>query len=399
MLMSMPLLLALTRAGADIALCIIAVLFLAHSALIKNWEWTRKPEIKALGALWLFMMLSSVFSPISIVSSLKSALIWGRFVLFYAAARFWLITNAAILKKITLSGLCILAFLIIDTAWQYKTGTSLTGRAMFNGERLTGPLTKANIGVFLLKFGFPILGITTYLLLASGHAKRLWMPACGALMVISLIMVSGERSTVILMLLSLGVIGLTLFVARPFLRKWVLLSGVMIGALIAWLAATQPVIMYRLNYTIEQVSDFQHTYYGQMFIAAARLWWQNPLTGIGAQQFLEACKPQLLDVTYCDVHPHNMYMEWLVSTGLPGIGLFILAMALILRRFLSEASFKGNHIVLSASGLSSFAVLLFPFVITQSVFTNWAAMVFWYSMSLGMSMFHLTRTISHDTTP
>ena len=261
-------------------------------------------------------------------------------------------------------------------------------------ERLTGPLTKANIGNYLVKVGFPMLGIASYLLVMSGHVRRLWMPVVGLLILISLIMVSGERSTPILMMLSLGIVGLTLFISQPHTRKWVLMAGITIAALLVLLAATQPIVMDKVHFFIEQISDFWHTYYGQMYIGAWRLWLDHPLTGIGAQQFLEACKPEVLHTTYCDVHPHNMYVEWLVATGLPGIVMFIAAMALILRRFLREASFNGTNAILAAIGLSEFAVLLFPFVVTQSVFSNWSAMLFWYSLGLGMSVLNLAK--KHD---
>src|SRR5438045_450803 len=83
----MPLLLATTRAGADIALCIIAILFLVKSAISKQWGWTRNPEICSLGALWIFMLAVSWITPIDRLESFKAAFIWGRFILFFAAAR------------------------------------------------------------------------------------------------------------------------------------------------------------------------------------------------------------------------------------------------------------------------------------------------------------------------
>ena len=380
-----PLLLANTRAGADIALGGIDVLFLARSFLTKDWQWAKKPEMKALGVLWLFMMAVSYATPINHFSAFKAALIWGRFILFYAAARFWILTSAQALKKVGTIGLFTIAWVAVDTFWQYKTGISLTHRPMIS-ERLTGPLTKANIGNYLLKIGFPILGIFSYRLLQNGQPKRLWMPALGVMIVISLILVSGERSTPILLLAGLGIIGLTLFISQPRIRKWVVAAGVAFIALVGLLAATQPIVMDKTHFFVEQMSDFWHTYYGQMYIGAWRLFVQHPITGIGPQQFLEACKPTELGTTYCDVHPHNMYVEWLVATGLPGISLFIFSMALILRRLLTEIRFSGIACIIAACALGEFTMLLFPFVVTQSVFSNWSAVLFWYSLSLGMSL-------------
>lgn len=382
----MPLLLGITRAGADIGLCIIAVMFLSHCALRHDWQWLRQPETKALAALWAFMLATSMASPVHPMEALKAAAIWGRFLLFFAAARFWLLTPSPALQKLGAIALCILFLAAIDTFWQYKTGLSLTGHAMIGEDRLTGPLTKANIGNFFLKIAVPMAGVISYRMIAAGQFKRLWIPALALLTTIAIVMISGERSTALLMLLSFGVIGASLAMFRPQARKWVAAGAAAVAAFVALVAATQPIFMGKVHFFIEQVSDFGNTPYGQLYLAAWRLWRQHPLTGIGAQQFLEACQPAILQVTYCDVHPHNMYFEWLVATGLPGLLLFILAMALILRRLLREASFTGTASILTAFALSEFAVLLFPFVVTQSVFSNWSAALFWYGLSLGVSL-------------
>jgi O-antigen ligase len=190
--------------------------------------------------------------------------------------------------------------------------------------------------------------------------------------------------------------GLTLFASMPAARKWLIIGGAGIAAMMGLVGATQPVVQQKIGYFIEQMSDFGNTPYGQLYTAAWRLWQQHPVTGIGPQQFLEACRPEVLQVSYCDVHPHNMYMEWLVATGLPGILLFVGAMALILRRFLREAPFSGTRSILTACGLSEFAAVLFPFVVTQSVFSNWSAALFWYSLGLGMSLLQLAPDTRHD---
>ncbi len=379
----MPLLLGITRAGADIG--IMGVLFLGNCVVRKDWGWVKTPEVKALLGLWVFMMAVSVASPVSKMGAFTAALIWGRFVLFYFAARFWILLPSPALKKLHVVGLGILGLAAIDTFWQYKTGVSLTGHHMVGEDRLTGPLTKANIGNFFVKVGFPMVGLWSYSLVAGRQARRLWMAGLALLVMIAIVMISGERSTPLLMLLSFGVVGLTVMICQPKSRKYVIGAGVVIAAFLGLVAATQPIVMGKVQLFIEQVSDFWNTPYGQLYIAAGRLFREHPLTGIGAQQFLEACKPEILNVTYCDVHPHNMYMEWLEATGAPGICLFVLSMILVVTRFIKGAVFSGNASILTAVGLSAFAVVIFPFVVTQSVFSNWSAALFWYSLALGMS--------------
>lgn len=385
----LPALLLLTRAGADIALCIIGLLFLIESARNHAWGWTRHPELRTLAALWCFLMAAAPFTPINPESSFIAAAIWGRFLLFFAAARFWLLQDAGALRTLSRVGFVVLVFAAVDTLWQYLTGYSLTGRHMIS-ERLTGALGTANIGNYLLKTGLPIIGLLAYQLVESKQFRRLWIPAAGFAAIMSLVMVSGERSTVLLLLLSIAIVGTGTFACLPKARKLVLGACGGIVLLLGMLIATQSIIQQKIHFFAEQMSDFENTPYGQLYMAASRLWLKHPITGIGPHQFLKACEPEVLNVTYCDIHPHNMYVEWLVTGGLPGILLFLAAMGFVLYSLLKEAVFSGEKTVLTAFALAQFGVLLFPFVVTQSVFSNWSAVLFWYSLALGMSILKIT---------
>src|SRR5690349_17715575 len=74
----MPLLLATTRAGADIAVVAIGAMFLLHSQRTSTWHWITNPELIALGALWAYMMLTAWITPYNHMTAFQSALIWGR---------------------------------------------------------------------------------------------------------------------------------------------------------------------------------------------------------------------------------------------------------------------------------------------------------------------------------
>lgn len=384
----MPLLLVATRGGADVAACLIAILFLIHSKKHRHWSWTEQLEMRILAALWCFMMVAAWFTPFDHTASFTVAFIWGRFVLFYAAIRYWLLRTPAALLTLGRMGFAIFVLVAIDTIWQYNTGVSLSGKSMLY-DRLTGSLSNANLGNFLLKTSLPIMGIMAYHFVSNQQYKQLYLPTVGFAVTISLVAVSGERSTAVLALLALLVIGMTLFIFQPQIRKMVALGAVAMAALLGLLAATQPVIADKAQFFAEQVADFENTYYGQMYIASAKLFLEYPLTGVGAKQFLTACKPEVLNVTYCDIHPHNMYFEWLSSTGFPGIVLFIAAMAVIGLRLWRAALFKGPAIILTTFAFTQYAVMLFPFVVTQSVFSNWPALLFWYSLGLGVSLLNM----------
>ncbi len=395
LLCALPLLLAVSRAGADIAASLIGLLFVMHCAITRDWGWIREPEIRTLAALWVLMMLMSPLTPYDARQSFIVALIWGRFVLFYAALRYWLLISPSALGIAATAGMAAVLMVAIDGGWQYLTGTSLsghditqTGNIVNRWTRLTGMLGHPNVGNYLLKVGLPLTGVLFYYFVAHRNYRRLCWAIGAAMLILVVIMVSSERSATLLSLLGLGVIGLTLFVCRPILRRRLLLAGVLMAALVAVVVSTQPGLQHRILFSLQQLSDVENTYYGQLFKAAIGLWAQHPLTGIGAQQFRDACQENMpvLQVFFCDMHPHNIYLQWLEATGTSGFLLFVFSMLLIVRRAWRDMEFTGPSCILAAFACAGMAVVLFPLIITQSAFSNWPAILFWYSLAVSASL-------------
>lgn len=388
----MPLLLAVTRAGADVALGLIVAAFLLHCTLASHWRWLAQGDLRMLGAVWAYLLLSSWLTPIDPVGSFLGAASWGRFILFYAAVRYWLLTEPEALKRAGLVGVATVSLVAVDAFWQYVTGVSLSGRPMM-GDRLGGPLSHPNAGNFLLKTGLPSFGLAVYAFLRERANWKLWLCGMSALLAVAVVLVSGERSSALLMMMGLGVTGAALAVYRPQARGRVLLGAFAVALMLWLLAATQGVVQHRGGLLMSQVSDFRHTVYGQLYIAAAELWRGHPLTGIGLKQFGAACWPNMaaLGVSYCDIHPHNIYLEWLVETGAIGLAFFVMGMACVLREWAREARFSGLAAIPAAFSLGTLAVLLFPLIVTQSAFSNWPGMLFWYSLSLAVCLPRIAR--------
>lgn len=388
LLYAFPLLLAGTRGGVDAAISVIGALFLIESLRGKRWRWLREADMRVLLALWIFMIATAPLSPVDPMASFKLSLIWGRFVLFYAALRYWL-WNAQTLKVAAKITLGVVSLIMVDAMWQYQTGTSLTGHPLFGGTRLTGPLSHANLGNMILKLGLPATGIMLYTLIEE-RAKPWLFSALGifALALIALVLVSGERSTTLLMLMGVGIIGLVLFICHKQARKWVTMGGAAFAAFIAVVAATQPIVQQRALWFVTQMSTFWDSYYGQLYQSGWYLFKSSPLHGIGVQQFMKAC-PELMakyGITYCDVHPHNMYLEWLAATGVIGFALFVTAMTVIVCRLIKSVRFKNTDVVLAAFACGTMAIVLFPLIVTQSQFANWPGILFWYSVATAASL-------------
>ncbi len=393
LLCAMPLLLAVTRAGADIAVSAIAVFFLIQCALRHDFSCFKKPELVAMLALWGYLVCQSLL--LSDSSTALRSLAWLRFVLLYAAVTHWLLISPAriwLLAKFTAATLLLL---MVDTYWQYLHGISLSGREYPHENRLGGPMTHPNIANLMLKTFLPVAGIWAWWV-SSRRQNYLHMAfAVGVALLFVLVLLSGERSSSLLMLLAIASICVGFFIYDARLRQQVLLAALLFSVLLIIIIATQDVVHMRAAHLISQLSDLGGSVYGQLFIAAFHFWQTSPVFGLGAGEFKYACEPAmaLLHTTYCDVHPHNIYLEWLSETGTIGAALFITAMGLVVKSVWQQR--QSAPLMLWLFPMVALVVVLWPAIVTQSIFSNWPAMLFWYSLSIAAAAPRYARRYVH----
>jgi O-antigen ligase len=379
----MPLFLAISRAGADIALSVIAIIFILHSFINRKWDWLKSNDVCLLLIFWFYLCCQSFFLTDQTIS--LRMIVWIRFIVFYAALSHWLLVDRQSIQFVALAAIPIIALLVIDSYWQYLTGISLSGREYPHPHRIGGPMSHPNIANLLLKTTVPLCGI--WVIYAANLRQRKlaqFALAVFILLLVSLVIVSGERSAALLMLLSMLIIATTFFLTKPASRKYVVLSTLLFVGMYLVLLSTQTVVHARSSQLVHQVFTLMDTVYGQLFQAAFYLWTHNPFFGIGTSQFLSQCQvaAEALSLNYCDVHAHNIYLQLLSETGLVGFVLFIVAMVSVVRtsfRHIAAPVFLKSPLIFS---IATFCILLWPVIITQSLFTNWPAILFWYSLSL-----------------
>lgn len=385
MLCVLPIFLAISRAGADALLSLVAAAFLLRSFLDKDWNWLKQREIKLLILLWLYICLNSFF--LSSHDIALRSLAWGRFVIFFAAVTTWLIASGRELEKIAKWNIVIIALILIDTYWQYVNGVSLTGQPFPHDSRLGGPMSNPNVGNLLLKVALPTFAVLVYLL----KNENIWKKVIFSFLVIALIVLiplTGERSISLLMIFSLAIICCLYFIFMPKLRKYVIASAAGFCGIMWYLVTTQRVVFARSKLLVEQVSDFADSVYGQLYKAAFVFWKGKPFFGIGIGEFKIRCPLEIDRIwpgSYCDNHPHNIYLELLSEAGFIGIALFILAMFFVFSRFVRNAKTPGIFMPF-AIAFSGITILIWPIIVTQSIFSNWPAMIFWYSLALCVSL-------------
>ncbi len=390
----LPFFLAIGRAVADIATGIIVIIFLINSWHFKKWEWIGNIEIKLGLVLWIYLVLISGLNIKENSYAIIEAIFWLRFILLFASMR-WLLEDQGSLRRLMGVILVIIVTIAFDAYDQYITGTSIIGNPL-EGDRLTGILSHPNVGNLIVKLMFPVIGVMFYLIILRKKAYEIIIATILIAVIFALIPLTGERSITVLFLggLITSIFFIVFFVSK--LRRYALIFSV-IAVCLAWgIVTTQPVVEKRARYFINQTQNFSETVYGQLFKSAYLLWQKSPVIGIGFRQFKNEC-PLLMSkgqVKYCDIHPHNIYLEWLSETGIIGLSIFLLFIFYITKRVYKNMRGAENmNLLIHASVLSALVVLLFPIIVTQSHFSNWPALLFWYSLGLAFNTSRLANSV------
>lgn len=382
----LPAMLLFWRGGAEVVIGLIDVSYIAVLLVRREWRSTFFPPLLALLATWLALNL--LVSPFAVDpgASFGRSTSWLRFILLFGAVTTWLIQSPRDVKLVAMTWAATIGFAILDGLVQLLRGVSLTGRSMTGSSRLTGPLDRPNIGMFVARTGFPLLAAAVLLFAHSVRHSALRVGAILALAATAFgfILLTGERAASLLTLIAIVTsAGLAILLAPPRYRLYGLLLLVATAGLLAAIVLNSPRIMDRIGSLLGVLNNFRDSAYGELFTAGLHVWREYPLTGAGMKNFQIACQIVLGDTLKdgCHPHPHNVYIEWLAETGIIG-SLGFLAFLATLGALCIHLLRRTSGRIVGALVAGSLMLLLFPFTASQSFFSNWPAILFWASLSL-----------------
>ncbi len=391
----LPWLLIFSRAGGDASSILIGVLFLLRSWQTNDWAWARSPVVRICLVAWAWMLL--IVSPLahSVSESFQTALPWIRWILLYAALTQWVLSTPGRLRLCGLNLAVMLFFVMVDTIWQYHFGISLTGHVPSDTYRLTGPMSNVKVGIFVAKLCFPAAAMLFYP--AMLHHKRgkaaaacVFLAAC-----ITTVLLSGERTAFFTCLLAFGLGIAIIALNEPALRTKALLAAAAVIIISGGLLATQPVLQARVKWLHENLMNFSTSSYGTLDRIGIEMGADHWVHGAGFKGFRELCPSYLApgELDQCNIHPHNPYVEWFAELGLPGLLLFIAFIAALSREGLRAVrANRGPGRVVAAMVLGVIAMHFFPLMATQSFFSNWPALLLWYSLAIAMSSLNMVKS-------
>ena len=372
---------------AEVCMALIGILFLVRSAAYRDWSWARQPFFLLMLLTWAWV--NFVISPLSpeSASSFSRSIIWIRYPLLMAAVTYWIIRSEQTAYQICTILSVLIAYICIDTVFQYLTGASFEGTPILgDGSRLTGPFGNVKVGNYLGKIALPVLG---YLLWRAADKRQRGAIAGFALglgSVFVVVLLSGERAAFVTLALALSYIICHICWYYPHLRMH--LAGLLLAlaAIVAVLVITQPALQDRAQMLYDHITQFSNSPYGNVMHTSLLMLSEHWPFGIGMDNYQNACQ-QFMQAhnlpNYCERHAHNPYLEWFTETGLMGLLLFsALAVCMVLAALQPRARTVRHAELLVAISVAICLLHFFPVVSTSSSVSNWSGMLFWYSLSL-----------------
>ncbi len=372
---ALPVLLVAGRGAADAGLSLAAILFVLRSAGTGDWSWLKRPWLKVALVLWLWLLVVSYFA-LEVRPAYSEAATWLRFVVFAAAAEDWILDRRWLRRLIVVTAVTLL-LVGVDAIFQYVVGHDLLMHPKQDPYRLTGPFTHQVVGVYMMRLLFPaLLGLWAW-----GVARPAARPAAVVLgsVVACAVFLSGERMAFLLVLLGL----LATLMLWLGLKRALAFAGVavLVGGVVFLFGRHQIAVNRQFMATLGNIEHFSESGYAHLWRSGLKVGSARPLTGVGPHNFRVACsRPGIgMPPTFsrrCNLHPHNMYIQWFAESGIPGLVGFVVLVGVWLRRLWRTGRQVNWSGWLTGPAIGVF-VYLWPLGPTGGFFSNWNAVTFW----------------------
>ncbi len=319
-------------------------------------------------------------------------------------------------KKLLFFYTLFFIILILDSLYQYYSGQNILGyeilknriSSFFAEELILGGFITRIIPIFLI-----ILIMNDKI---NGHNLNITFSILISLAIL-IVYLSGERSSFFLLFLFLII---TFFICK-YLRKFLLVTTLIFSILaliVSNFSFSKNVNpgnrMFVKSYNqimghgeeryeehkqkfFNKIYFFSHDHHGH-YLLSYKIFKDFPIFGTGAKGFRYLCRNKLYILEKddgCSTHPHNTYIQIMVSNGIIGTSLILFALFYITKEiFLSRKRINSSLIfdkieVSKAIILTSIFINLWPLIPSGNFFNNWLSMIYSYPVGFYLYFNHL----------
>ncbi len=383
LLLTFPISLFLGNAVVEIVMCTIGILFIINSAKTKHFEWVKTDWVKASILFWAYICTRSLWAE-SPQISLERGLPFIRYIVFASAIAFWILRDDLIKKYLISSLVCTVIFFGTSAIMQYHLGYDFFGTSyvdLGSYKRLTTTSGKMSIGISLLFIFFPA---AAYLITHNKHLALIYL-LIGAFA----ILLSGERMALLLLSLGLLLLVFNYKKLKVYFLYFILVLSIFVSGLIM---TKSEVIQRQIISTKTEITSFSQTSYGKIYQISTDLFLVQPIFGVGLRHFQTAClsdqyQPAWLNLSstkkeyLCTNHPHNIFLEVAVETGLVGLGLFLLIIGCWIRYIYNN--YKDIvHDRIKTGAVINIILKLIPIAAASSLFIAWPTAPLWFMVGI-----------------
>ena len=334
---------------------------------------------------YILILISSIFSNHSI-HSLESSALYFIFLIYCLSLIILFIKKEKFRKLFFLCGILTCFILCIDAFYEYFNGINILGFSSIDG-RIAGLFgSRWLLGRYLI-YILPVL-VGMYFLEKDKLSDYKILFFVTIILTSITIIFSGERAAFLMFFIYLFLIFIFFLNKLPTIRVFQFLLVIITLIILPFLF---PETSERIkdNFLFYLFSnDYENNQYLSMFVTSWKMFIENPLIGIGPNNFRYDCSESIYYVSKwsCSTHPHSILFQILAEVGILGfliiysaLGFFVYKSIILV--FSKSLSYKSFGIY---SLQCSIIIYLFPFMITGNFFLSWYGFIYYLPISLFM---------------
>ena len=385
---------------------LISIIFYSIFLIIKENKYNF--FLNKFVLVFLLFYLSTLFSTIYNFYNFnyaKGGIFFFRIPLFAISIWFILERYEFFNKKMVAFLLLLFLLIIFDSLLQYYSGKNLLGYEIIKGRISSFFGDELILGSFIIRL-IPIFMIYLVMNDLIGDKKINFI----YLLIISfaclVVYLSGERTSFGLLILFFFI----LFFMVKILRKFVILTflAFLSLAFIASNLKTSSEIdpakrMFNKSYSqiigkgeeryekhkkklFNKFYIFSHDHHGH-YVLSYRIFKDHILFGTGVKGFRYLCRNKIYILENndgCSTHPHNTYVQILVSNGIIGLLILIICFFYFIKEIFFFKKINDNEknsdkiLISGAIAVSAVFINLWPIIPSGNFFNNWLSMIYFY---------------------
>ncbi len=406
-----PLLLLIGPLIAEVFLTLSIIFFLFFSLKEKRSLFYENRFL----IFFLLFYLSTLYSTLSNFYSFDLAvngIFYFRIPLFAFSIWFILERFNFFNKKIIILYVILLFLIIFDSLLQYYYGKNLLGNEILVGRISSFFGEELILGGFMLRT-LPIFLIYLIMNDSLNDKKSGIFYAILISFVCLVIYLSGERSSFALLILFL----VTIFFSIKYFKKFItiiILVFLILSTALQYKNTTDPASrMFKKTYNqilgigTKNISQDKKNFFDKMYIfspehhvhyvLSLKIFKDHILFGTGTKGFRYLCRNKIYILENnegCSTHPHNSYIQILVSNGVLGFSFLIFAFIYTIkeifvsrRKILSSSKFDKNE-VSKLIAISAIFINIWPLIPNGNFFNNWLSMFYFYPVGFYLYFKH-----------